>query len=182
MKLNWKIIVIVITVALTGGYLLITYIPRGHKSHQAEQKQLYTCPMHPQIIRDRPGDCPICGMKLVPLKKEEKKKEKKIMYRSSMNPNEVSDRPGKDSMGMEMVPFEAGSEEEEINTPPGLAPVTITKDKREMIGISFEEVKKRTITREIRTSTRIVPDERRQFRVSTKVNVWVIRLYVSQLG
>ncbi|AIZ65567.1 hypothetical protein PK28_18275 (plasmid) [Hymenobacter sp. DG25B] len=28
--------------------------------------QLYTCPMHPQIVRDAPGQCPICGMDLVP--------------------------------------------------------------------------------------------------------------------
>jgi len=27
----------------------------------------YTCPMHPQIVRDGPGDCPICGMALVPI-------------------------------------------------------------------------------------------------------------------
>ena len=27
----------------------------------------YTCPMHPQIIRDRPGSCPICGMALEPV-------------------------------------------------------------------------------------------------------------------
>lgn len=27
---------------------------------------LYTCPMHPQVVADRPGRCPICGMKLVP--------------------------------------------------------------------------------------------------------------------
>ena len=27
----------------------------------------YTCPMHPQIIRDEPGSCPICGMDLVPI-------------------------------------------------------------------------------------------------------------------
>ena len=26
----------------------------------------YYCPMHPTIVRDRPGDCPICGMRLVP--------------------------------------------------------------------------------------------------------------------
>ncbi|MCC2548746.1 efflux RND transporter periplasmic adaptor subunit [Hymenobacter sp. BT175] len=26
---------------------------------------VYTCPMHPQIIRDKPGDCPVCGMALV---------------------------------------------------------------------------------------------------------------------
>ena len=29
------------------------------------EKVLYTCSMHPQIIRDKPGNCPICGMQLV---------------------------------------------------------------------------------------------------------------------
>jgi rubrerythrin len=29
---------------------------------------IYTCPMHPQIRLDKPGHCPICGMKLVPKK------------------------------------------------------------------------------------------------------------------
>ena len=33
-----------------------------HDVHQ------YTCPMHPQIVRDEPGQCPICGMDLVPMK------------------------------------------------------------------------------------------------------------------
>ncbi len=28
----------------------------------------YTCPMHPEVIKDEPGDCPICGMDLVPMK------------------------------------------------------------------------------------------------------------------
>ena len=27
---------------------------------------IYTCPMHPQIVRDEPGNCPICGMRLEP--------------------------------------------------------------------------------------------------------------------
>ena len=30
----------------------------------------YTCPMHPQIVRDQPGQCPICGMDLVPVEAE----------------------------------------------------------------------------------------------------------------
>lgn len=38
-----------------------------------EHEESYTCPMHPQIIRNKPGDCPICGMALV--KKEEKAEE-----------------------------------------------------------------------------------------------------------
>ena len=28
----------------------------------------FTCVMHPEIVRDQPGNCPICGMKLVPKK------------------------------------------------------------------------------------------------------------------
>ena len=33
---------------------------------QAGEKIEYTCPMHPEIIRDAPGFCPICGMALEP--------------------------------------------------------------------------------------------------------------------
>ncbi|RMA66516.1 heavy metal translocating P-type ATPase [Ulvibacter antarcticus] len=42
----------------------------------------YTCPMHPEIIRDEPGDCPICGMDLVPMKADvsaEEKNYKKLL-------------------------------------------------------------------------------------------------------
>ena len=37
--------------------------------HEEESATQYTCPMHPQIISDRPGACPICGMTLQPIKK-----------------------------------------------------------------------------------------------------------------
>ena len=33
-------------------------------------KTLYTCGMHPQIILDHPGNCPICGMKLTPIRSD----------------------------------------------------------------------------------------------------------------
>ena len=38
---------------------------KKHHQATASQGEVYTCPMHPQIIRDKPGNCPICGMKLV---------------------------------------------------------------------------------------------------------------------
>lgn len=38
------------------------------------QQQSYTCPMHPEIIQDTQGNCPVCKMNLVPLKVETVKK------------------------------------------------------------------------------------------------------------
>ena len=36
-----------------------------------EKKSTYTCPMHPEIVQDKPGNCPKCGMALVPAKTEQ---------------------------------------------------------------------------------------------------------------
>lgn len=37
----------------------------SEKEKQAHVHDEYTCPMHPQVIQDKPGTCPICGMDLV---------------------------------------------------------------------------------------------------------------------
>lgn len=42
----------------------------------SKKKIKYTCPMHPEIIRDEPGACPICGMDLVPLEAEIEEEDK----------------------------------------------------------------------------------------------------------
>ena len=36
--------------------------------------QTYTCPMHPQVIKEEPGRCPFCGMDLVPFDKNDEQK------------------------------------------------------------------------------------------------------------
>ena len=36
-----------------------------HLTDNGAGADVYTCSMHPQIIRDKPGKCPICGMDLV---------------------------------------------------------------------------------------------------------------------
>jgi YgiT-type zinc finger domain-containing protein len=60
-------------------------------------KYVYTCPMHPEIITDKPGKCPICGMTLV------KKKTDKI-YTCTMHPEVISDKPGNcPKCGMKLV-------------------------------------------------------------------------------
>jgi len=39
--------------------------PFSNKRTTAQHDEIYTCSMHPQIIRNKPGNCPICGMKLI---------------------------------------------------------------------------------------------------------------------
>src|SRR5438552_17607663 len=48
--------------------------------------QLWTCGMHPQVVQDHPGNCPICHMKLVPVRHEDAAAttmpsgERKVLY------------------------------------------------------------------------------------------------------
>jgi len=42
----------------------------------ASSSEQWTCPMHPEIIRDEPGACPICGMDLVPMEADSSAEEK----------------------------------------------------------------------------------------------------------
>ena len=71
-KISKTLLVLLITAV---GYIVYDKTMSGssHDDHTiSEEKQLYTCGMHPQIISDEPGLCPICEMKLVPLKSVDK--------------------------------------------------------------------------------------------------------------
>jgi len=35
------------------------------------KKEIYTCPMHPEVVSDKEGSCPRCGMDLVKVEKDE---------------------------------------------------------------------------------------------------------------
>lgn len=67
------IIFFALLIGLLGGYLLFggnpTETPPHDHAMEGEQADasVWTCSMHPQIQRDEPGDCPICGMDLIPL-------------------------------------------------------------------------------------------------------------------
>jgi len=104
----------------------------------------------------------------------------KTMYRSTMNPSEVSEKPGKDSMGMDMVPFEV---EPPINGPiPGRAGVTIAEGHQRHMNLATSLVEPRDMAREVRTSARVVAAESGLYRVTTKVEGWVEHLYVNAPG
>jgi len=68
---------ILVLIASAFSLLMITTAIAQHSDHghdheqeqEQEKKQKYTCTMHPEVVTDHPGNCPKCGMKLVPLKK-----------------------------------------------------------------------------------------------------------------
>ncbi len=70
-----------------------------HEHHEVETTQAgttYTCPMHPQIVESEPGSCPICGMDLVPVKKQttaEKNAGSIMLSETQIKLGNISTRP-----------------------------------------------------------------------------------------
>lgn len=63
----------------------------GTAKQQTDAKVLYTCPMHPFIIKDKPGSCPICGMTLVKKVQaaQASTKEMKTLEQVSLSPTQM---------------------------------------------------------------------------------------------
>ena len=79
---------------------------------EASNVSKYTCPMHPEIISDKPGNCPKCNMKLLKMNTEAKgiaQASAAPQYTCTMHPEVLSDKPGNcPKCGMPLVPKKLG--------------------------------------------------------------------------
>ena len=94
-KKNLKLVIGALVVGILLGWLFfqsggtntsdkIEQELTGHKghNHESDDPTTWTCSMHPQIKQDKPGNCPICGMDLIPLTSINTSDE-------DLNPNEI---------------------------------------------------------------------------------------------
>ncbi len=207
------VIGVVAAVAVTAavGAAVLT----ARRAHQMTHA-VYYCPMHPSYTSNRPGDCPICNMKLVkqetvssastghdhsqqaeticllhncaklhqgqpcPMTVVAKPGEKvtcpicgayiadtsggtlrKILYWTDpMIPGYRSETPGKSPMGMDLVPVyaEEGAPAGGGAAPDGYAPVLLTPQKQQFIGVTTAPARRQHLTKNIRTVGTIAHD------------------------
>jgi Cu(I)/Ag(I) efflux system membrane fusion protein len=57
--------VLVVVAALIATGTIVHFARARHGAAQAPTGQVYQCPMHPSVVQDHPGQCPICNMTLV---------------------------------------------------------------------------------------------------------------------
>jgi len=153
-KRRWLWLLLLIPALGIGVYVYCGVRMPPTSAQAGKGKVLYHCPMHPSYVSDHPGDCPICGMSLVPVDQD------KSGERASTTGNVA-----------EAGPAVAGQ-----------ATIYLTPEKQQLIGLRAEEVRRESLTKVVRAVGQVTADETRVSRVQSKVSGWVDKLYVDFTG
>ena len=157
------------------------------------KKQLWTCGMHPQVIQDHPGNCPICHMKLTPLvttdaddtssaaapeKSAAGGQERKVKYwwDPMMNPPYISDKPGKSPMGMNLVPVY------EDRAQSAGAAVVIDPAVVQNMGVRTAVVTEGPLQQTVRATAILAEPEPGRLDINLRVSGWIQTLYANTDG
>ena len=146
--------------------------------------------MHPHVLEDEPGDCPICRMALVAVggggastptrEASNRSGEREILfYRNPMNPTVTSPVPAKDEMGMEYVAVYADEVSQAVDQGPI---VRIDPTVVQNMNVQTTRVERRDVSQEIRTVGYLDYDQERMVTVTTKYSGWVEKVYVNYVG
>jgi membrane fusion protein, copper/silver efflux system len=150
---RWVLVLITALVA-TGSILSFAGVHFGSGT-RASPGQIYYCPMHPSVVQDHPGECPICSMTLVP------KPEGKATPTGTTKPTTAVAA----SMSV-----------------PGLANVDLTPERIQLIGMRTAIVKREAIGGDLRTVGIVAANERGLAQINTRFGGWIQKLLVSETG
>lgn len=186
-----KTVLMILSVAAIALVLVAALRFLSPAEKPAATAQFYTCGMHPQIVQAEPGDCPICGMKLQPVRKQSGRSadtastqasatsggSKIEYYKSTMKPGETSKNPGKDSMGMDMVPVY-----EETGASLDTATITVDPATIQTMGVRLGNVTEGPLKRSIRTIGVVDFNETALTDVTIRFRGWIEKLIVDATG
>ena len=159
----WLCVLAALVAAAIGGLAGCGKRGGDHASKEAAPAS-YFCPMHPQIVSDRPGDCPICNMRLVP---------------AELPPEEAEARMREEAAGNAAGgPAATGSE----SAPQGYSAITIDPEKQQLIGLKLNAATREPIETTIRTIGRVTPDERRIHHVHTRYEGYIDEVFADFEG
>ena len=183
---------------MTAGGVAVRALRRSapHAGH-AHAPATYYCPMHPTYHSDRPGECPICHMRLVRMEPSESVPAKAAaslddvctmhncpqLHEGRACPMMVVSRPGESVTcpvcGTHVVPDQGASS---AAGPGGYSAVLLSPQKRQLIGVKTAPAERRKLVRTIRTVGRVMADETKIVHVHPKVEGWVREIYARYEG
>jgi Cu(I)/Ag(I) efflux system membrane fusion protein/cobalt-zinc-cadmium efflux system membrane fusion protein len=153
----------------------------GHKDG------LWTCGMHPEVVQDEPGTCPICKMELTPARDsadpvaEHGAVHGDILWTCPMHPTVVESEPGTCPIcGMDLVPADTGTER--AGGDPSGRVVTVSPAVQQRMNVRVEPVVRRDLAHTIRTVGSLGYDQERMVSVTTRYQGFVERVLVDAVG
>ncbi len=193
---RWGLVALM-AVAAVGAW--VHYAGRAPRSSQAATA--YQCPMHPSVIQDRPGECPICGMDLVKVEPGARKAAAapaapageaaaQGKYWCPMHPEVTSDDPEarcEKCGGMKLVPREpapaaAAASPSATLSVPGLVPVDISPERVQLMGMRTAPVTRQRLSPQLRTIGFVSANEATLAIITARFTGWVEELKVGQSG
>ena len=154
----------VLAVAAFGYFALVRRQPRHETAmgQPAPEKDVYYCPMHKTYHSDKPGNCPICSMKLVKLE------------------------------GPSTAPTVEGAVKTEPSAPIMASPTSVPTsqndaifvppEKQQLIGMRSVPAEMGTLTKDIRIVGKVSYDETRLTHIHSKVSGYVEEVFADSVG
>ena len=170
----------------------------GRAEHAREpagaDSRLHTCSMHPQVIQEGPGSCPICKMDLTPLQPVSAAPAASAdhaahaahgdgdenLYTCSMHPQVIQEGPGSCPIcKMDLTPLRRDPDPPPADAPPGVA---VSQGFLQSFGVRTAEVERGSLPIDIRTVGFLAHNEESVFSVNTKFGGWIEQAYVNNVG
>jgi membrane fusion protein, copper/silver efflux system len=145
---RWALIALMALAAVAS----VVHYFGGFRLSAAQSGTQYYCPMHPSIVQDHPGECPICSMTLVP---REQHRE---------------------------LPVPASAPGHEGVIPVGLGPVDLTPERIQLLGMRTARAKREKLDQELRTVGYVLANEKGLAQIHPRFAGWIEQLNVNQTG